>query len=110
MTMLGALTFTGASKTVYLFDLFHWGDDFDPAGAVYLILNRQRKEGGGHTHELILVGQTSALSSGSGAHLKADCLREHIPNCIGVLLEDNRERRLAIERDLIESYHPPCNR
>ena len=105
MAKLGTITFTGVSGIRYTFEIFAWGQAFNPIGAVYFIT----KCDGQGNHTSIYVGQTRDLSERFDNHHKASCFQRHGANRICVLVEGQEKRRLEIETDLIRSYHPPCN-
>lgn len=102
------LTLTGASGMKYTFQMYPWNTEFKALGGVYVITKRTPSTSGGN-HSLIYVGQTGDLSVRFDNHHKADCFNRHGTNCIGVLLEENEQRQLAIEADLLAAYDWPCN-
>ena len=110
MAKLGTLTFTGASKKKYKFNVYPWSTSFkDNYGAVYFVTKRTQETDGGHCHTRIYIGQTEDLSTRFDNHHKQICFDEHNKNCICVHGEQDEDARLEIEQDLIENYHPPCN-
>ena len=96
------ITLRGKSGTTYDFEVYPWGQQFNPVGGVYVIL-REPADG------TIYVGQTGDLSARFDSHHKAACFQLHGRRYIGVLAESSEQRRLAMETDLIAAYHPPCN-
>jgi hypothetical protein len=102
------LVLTGKSGTKYTFEMYPLDTSFRVVGGVYIITKRTVVSAGG-SHSLIYVGHTGNLSERFDDHHKADCFKRHGANCIGVLLEENEQRRLAIEADLLKAYDWPCN-
>ncbi len=95
----------GASGATYPFQVFVWGTQFQPCGAVYLVL---RKLPNGN-HAILYVGQTGDLSERFECHHKALCFLVQGCTHIGVLAEPWERRRLVIESDLIVKHQPFCN-
>ena len=101
-------TLTGKSGKKYKFLVYALGTEFKPVGAVYAITKRVPNRAGG-SHTVIYIGQTADLSERFDDHHKATCFTRNGANCIGVHQEASEARRLAIEKDLIDAYDPPCN-
>ena len=108
MEKLSTLAITGKSGKQYDFDVYPWGTEFNPLGAVYVITKRIVKDGKGR-HTYIYIGQTADLSERFDDHHKADCFSQNEANCICVHLQSNEKSRLAIESDLIDGHDTPCN-
>lgn len=108
-TKPATLELTGKSGNRYALQVYDWGTTFKPLPGVYAVTNATPSGGGGANHTIIYVGQTGDLSERFDSHHKADCFRRHGANRICVLVENSEQRRLAIERDLIAAYNPPCN-
>jgi len=96
------ITLRGRSGATYDFDVYPWGQQFNPVGGVYVVL-REPADG------IIYVGQTGDLSARFDVHHKAACFQLHGRRYIGVRVENSEQRRLVIEDDLITAYRPPCN-
>jgi len=109
MSKISTVNFTGASGTVYSFDVYALSTTFNPIGAVYVITKRTPKPGGGGDHTVIYIGHTGDLSSRFDDHHKANCFSRHYANCICIHVEADEDVRLDIESDLIAAYQPPCN-
>lgn len=105
----GTVTFTGGSGTEYRFTAYSLDTTFSDVGAVYIITNRSQGSNGGYSHNRIYIGETGDLSERFDSHHKASCFENHNANCICVFREDNNQRRLEIESDLLDNYSPPCN-
>ena len=110
MTKFRTIKFTGISDKSYEFTAYSWDTIFkNNCGAVYFVTKRSRNANGGYTHIRIYVGQTEDLSTRFDNHHKQTCFDKYGANCICVLGEQNENKRLMIEQDLIKKYHPPCN-
>jgi hypothetical protein len=110
MAKYGTVTYTGKSGKKYEFTAYSWDTEFkENYGAVYFITKRSPNNDGGNSHTRIYVGQTGDLSERFDDHHKANCFSSKGANCKCIYGESNKESRLAIERDLIEAYDPPCN-
>ncbi len=103
------MIFPGISGNRYEFEVYPWGTQFNPIGAVYLISRRVSKPDGGADHYRVYVGQTDDLSTRFDSHHKEDCFQRERANCICVHAEPNEQTRLSIETDLIAYRRPPCN-
>ncbi len=101
------VTVTGASGRKYDFDVYPWGQIFNPVGGVYLIL--KKRSGVNVTYDILYVGQTGDLSQRFDDHHKQGCFDRNGKTHIGVHVESSEQVRLSIERDLIANYTPICN-
>lgn len=101
-TSTTSITLRGKSGTSYDFDVYPWGQQFNPVGAVYVVLQTP-------ADGIIYVGQTGDLSERFEAHHKTACFQLHGRRYIGVHAESSEQWRFAIEADLIANYRPPCN-
>jgi hypothetical protein len=109
MAKLGTVTFTGVSGNRYEFSAYPWRTSLKKDyGAVYFVTKRNQKSDGIY-HARIYVGQTDDLSTRFDGHHKQPCFDVHNANCICIYGELDEDSRLAIEQDLIDNYHPPCN-
>ena len=109
MPKLGTLALSGESGHSYTFNIYPWGTDFKPLGAVYAVTKRAPAQNGGYTHSVLYVGETGDLSERFADHHKSDCFQRQNANCINILQEANPNTRLHIEADLIEKHQPHCN-
>jgi len=99
------LALTGASNRSYSFQVFTWGTNFNPTGAVYSILKRT-PEG---KYRILYIGQTGDLSERFDTHHKQACFNRNGKTHIGVHPEPTESRRFDIETDLVRNYNPTCN-
>lgn len=109
MAKIGTINLTGASGTKYSFNIYPYGTNFKEIGAVYSISKRTAKSDGSGTHTQIYIGQTNNLSERFDDHHKKSCFKRHNANCHSIHQESNENKRLEIEKDLINAYDPPCN-
>ena len=110
MAKHGTLKFTGNSKAEYNFTVYSYDTPFNALGAVYIIANRKKKaRGSGYTHSIIYIGETGDLSERLNNLNKTLCLSKYKKNAICIYGEDNEQKRLEIESDLLANYSPPCN-
>ena len=98
------ITLTGASGAKYEFELYLWGTEFRPIGALYTVLRRDPD-----AYRVIYVGETSDMSVRCDCHHQLPCFTRNRMTHIAVRAESDRTRRLLIEADLRRSYNPPCN-
>jgi hypothetical protein len=110
MAKLGTITLTGQSKTEYAFNVWPRSDRFSAMGGVYFMTLRQVDSNGTGRHTFIYAGETGDLSDRPLNHERQPCFDKHNANCVLVLAESNRTKRLEIETDLRRAYDPPCNR
>jgi hypothetical protein len=109
MSEQSQLVLKGASGREYAFYVFDGGTQFKPAGGVYVLTRATADPTGGNTHSVIYVGQTGDLSERFDNHHKADACRRSGANRLCAIVQADEATRLAIERDLIAGYNPPCN-
>jgi hypothetical protein len=100
------VTVKGASGATYNFIVYSWGTNFNPVGAVYLILRKQYQTG---NYSILYIGQTSDLSDRFDNHHKQPCFDQNQKSHIGILAERSEARRLNIEADLLGNYKTACN-
>jgi len=109
MEKIATLALTGALGIKYAFDVYPYGTEFKAIGAVYYISKRTEKVDGTGSHDKIYIGETEDLSERFDNHHKEPCFKMHNANCISIYEEFNKEKRLIIEKDLIDARNPPCN-
>lgn len=109
MARVSTVTFHGKSGAEYLFEVWHLDQTFNEVGAVYAVTRRYLNAEGNYSYYIIYVGETGDLSTRFENHHKADCFTEHKANCICTHRENDEDKRLAVEDDLIRHPNPPCN-
>src|SRR5437773_9655513 len=102
MATATVIALKGASGQTYEFEVHPWGTQFNPVGAVYVVLQTR-------TDGLIYVGQTGDLSERFDKHHKKSCFDQHNKTHIGVHVDSSERSRLGQESDLIAGYNWPCN-
>ena len=111
MPRITTLVLKGASGKTYEFEVYsadsNWNDGI---ACVYYVSHRTVGKDGTGSHAHIYVGETDDLKERHSGHHRQKCFEREGYNCISVLRESNAEARLRIERDLIDSLDPPCNR
>jgi hypothetical protein len=111
MAKLGTLKLTGASGTVYDFDVYSadtvWNANYP---CVYCASHRAAQADGTGNHTPIYIGQTGDIKNRHVDHHRQKCFDSHNCNAISVHPETNEQQRLVKEHDLIRSLDPPCNR
>ena len=100
MTKIANYDVPGKSGTKYRFSMYKYPDDLESASAVYILTHRNVDAEGKGKHTNIYVGQTSNLSERHEDHHKEECFQRRSANCIGILIEGDERRRLAIEADI----------
>ena len=108
-TTTPTIDFVGKSGTKYTFYIYPLNATFKAVGGVYVFTKATQAAGGGETHKVIYVGQTGDLSSRFTDHHKQPCIDRNGANRICVRAEASEATRLAIEKDLVDNYNPPCN-
>lgn len=109
MAELEKVIFAGGSGTRYNFTAYSNDTDFNPVGAVYVITKRYQNNKDGYSYSIIYIGQTGDLSERFDDHHKSSCFSKYNANSICIFPEENEQRRLDIESDLLDNYSPPCN-
>lgn len=105
MSKIGTIILTGCSGNEYSFDIYSFNTTFKPLSGIYYISKRNQKR----EHTAIYLGITDDLSSRFNNHHKGDCFVKNGANCISILLENSKERREEIEKDILCNYNFPCN-
>jgi hypothetical protein len=106
---LDTLDYTGRSGRSYTFRLYVWRTPLKAVPAVYIVTERIAEPNQAAVYKPVFVGSTRDISRVYEAHACQDCFDLHYANTIGVLREPNAAIRKAIELDLIDALHPPCN-
>jgi len=110
MTKYGTVKFKGDSGNEYEFAVYSFDTTFkDNISCVYVVTNRTAGSDDGFTHTVIYVGETRDLTNRFVSHHKQNCFDNNNANCLCIYLENSEESRLAIEKDLVDYYNPPCN-
>ena len=96
-------------KSLYNFEVFPLGAEFEDVSAVFVISKRvSDKRGKGH-HKFVCIGQTESVLGDIKKHAKGKCIKQNKANVICILAEKDEKNRLRIEADLRESHSIVCN-
>lgn len=104
MSKIGTITLKGCSGQNYEFSIYPLGTNFKSIGGVYYISKRIDK-----THSHIYLGTTEDLSSRFDDHHKQRCFNRNGANCISVHVNQSKEGRELIEKDILCKYNFACN-
>jgi hypothetical protein len=107
----GSVTFVGKSGERYHFQAWSLQAGFKSIAAVYFVTKRAYDNGTYHraSHDGIYIGQTTDLSGALAAEGQLDRFRKYGANCVCVHVLADEERRIAVERDLLDAHHTHCN-
>lgn len=100
MANLGRITAQGVSGAQYQLGVYSMETTFKPLGGVYCFLCG---------NDPVYVGITGDLSTRFSGHHKESEILRHRADRIAILLEQDEQRRLQIERDLLKAYRWKCN-
>lgn len=105
MSKVTTVTATGSSGKQYSFDVYHWGQAFNPVPAVYMVL----KQASNGSFDILYIGQTSNLNERFDSHHKQRCFDRNRKTHIAIHQEAKERVRLDKETDLVSHYNPVCN-
>jgi hypothetical protein len=108
-TKIDHVAFTGRSGQLYDFRIYVWETKFKAVPGVYVIASRTVEPDQPAHYEPLFVGEMADLSSVLKDHPRDECFQMYYGNVVGVLKEDDGERRALIVRDLQDGLSPPCN-
>ncbi len=108
MSSLGQLVLKGKSGNSYTFKVYDINSNWNSVAAVYSVTRATSNEGK-ISHHIIYIGQTNDLKERFQNHHKQYCFDSNHANRLCVLIENNVNKRLYIESDLIANYNPKCN-
>ena len=107
---MATIIFTGKSEKKYKFEIFdintEWNDNIS---AIYIVTKRKQKDDGGYSHNIIYIGRTKDLKERHSNHHQQDCFDKHNANCICIYQEENEQKLIDIETDLIQGNTTKCN-
>jgi excinuclease UvrABC nuclease subunit len=100
------INWTGKSGTKYQFWIHPRGKKFrEPCPGIYI----HAKETKPHTWTPVYIGQTENINVRLTNHEQEECVNRNNATHIHVRIVTDETSRLAIEKDLIERWEPPCN-
>jgi hypothetical protein len=107
----GSVTFVGKSGERYHFQVWSLEARFKPVAAVYFVTKRAYDNGTYHRacHDGIYIGQTGDLSGALADEGQLERFRKYGANCVCVHVIADEERRIAVERDLLDAHQTHCN-
>ncbi len=106
MAKIGRIDLKGKEHPRYMFNVYPAGMELNTIWAVYIISNRD-PETKKFSH--VYLGQTNNIQKTLEKHKKDNTFAKNEHNCVGVLHEENKEKRLESEKDLLEVNKFPCN-
>ena len=108
-TKIDEVAFAGRSGERYTFRVYVWDTKFKAVPGVYVVASRTVEPGQPAQYESLFVGQARDLSAELKNHARDECFQMYYGNVVGVLKEENDDRRAAILADLLGSLSAPCN-
>jgi hypothetical protein len=108
-TKIDEVAFAGRSGTRYDFRIYVWETKFKPVPGVYVVASRTVEPGQQAQYAPLFVGEAADLSTALKSHPRDECFQMYYGNVVGVLKEDDDERRTSILSDLLGGLAPPCN-
>ncbi len=108
-TKIDQVMLAGHSGQRYDFRIYVWATKFRAVPGIYVVAARTIEPGQRPKYEPLFVGAATDLSAALKDHPRDECFQMYLANVVGVLKEDNDERRAAILADLLAGLAPPCN-
>jgi hypothetical protein len=108
-TKIDEVAFTGRSGQRYDFRIYVWDTKFKAVPGVYVVASRTIEPGERPQYAPLFVGEAADLSVALKDHPRDECFQMYYGNVVGVLKEEDDERRASILADLLEGLAPPCN-
>jgi len=107
----GSVNFAGKSGERYHFQAWSLEARFKSVAAVYFVTKRAYDNSTYHRacHDGIYIGQTGDLSDALAAEGQLERFRKYGANCVCVHVLADEERRIAVERDLLDAHRTHCN-
>ena len=106
-------TWAGKSGSVYAFELFPIGTEFNPVSAVYILCRPAPSLGITRRMEALYVGETESLhdrlNSGLIQHDGLKRATQAGATYVGVYRTEGTANRARIETDLRHALNPSCN-
>ncbi len=108
-TKIDEVAFAGRSGQRYDFRVYVWETKFKAVPGVYVVASRTIEPGRPAHYSPLFAGEARDLSSALKQHPRDECFQMYYANVIGVLKEDNDQKRVSILADLVGGLAPPCN-
>lgn len=96
--------FKGKSGTKYSFYIFSLDYNCSEVPAVYIMAKHKFS-----SFTPIYIDQTDNLKKNYSVQSQESIIKQYKIDYLCVLVEEDEYKRLAIEKDLIKKYKPPCN-
>lgn len=109
MTGKEFITLTGKSGTLYRFNAYPVNYECPQEGGIYVYTKRTPQIGLAGSHVLVYIGITNSFNRRNYEHDNHDCITKENPNCICLMQEDNEQKRIAIEKDILLVNNTHCN-
>lgn len=104
---IGEAVFRG-KKSIYNFEMFPLGTEFEDFPSVYLITRRKTDAKGKGHHALICIGQSESTNDELKKHAKGKHVKKLNANVVCVMVSENEKSRLKIEEDLRAAHIFDC--
>lgn len=108
-TKIDEVTFTGRSGERYTFRVYVWETKFKSVPGVYVVASRTVEPDRRAEYAPLFVDEAADLSAAMTRHPRDECFQLYYGNVVGVLKEEQAQRRAAIVEDLVAGLAPPCN-
>jgi hypothetical protein len=108
-TKIDDVSFAGRSGESYAFRVYVWDTRFKAVPGVYVIASRTVEPGQSATYTPLFAGEARDLSAALKNHPRDECFQMYYANVVGVLKEDDDEKRASILTDLSGNLSLPCN-
>jgi hypothetical protein len=108
-TKIDEVAFAGRSGQRYDFRVYVWETKFKAVPGVYVVASRTIEPGQRPQYSPLFAGEAQDLSSALRQHPRDECFQMYYANVIGVLKEDDDQKRLSILADLMGGLALPCN-
>jgi len=108
-TKIDEVAFAGRSGQRYDFRVYVWETKFKAVPGVYVVASRTVEPGQKAQYSALFAGEARDLSSALKDHPRGECFQMYYGNVIGVLKEQNDEKRASILADLVSALALPCN-
>jgi hypothetical protein len=108
-TKIDEVAFMGRSGQRYDFRIYVWDTKFKAVPGVYVVASRTIEPGERPQYAPLFVGEAADPSVALKDHPRDECFQMYYGNVVGVLKEEDDERRASILADLLEGLAPPCN-
>ncbi len=106
MAPIGTMTIKGKSGTSYVFNVYNIPVTFTANGGVYFYTKVIPND---TSHYYVYIGITENLNTRFNKHHKEDDIKKAGATHLSILWEENEEKRIAIEKDILGNVNTICN-